>query len=172
MVWVGRAYVCATSAVLLPAHTNLQLTKEDHALLSLEEYFNQDQYFSESSNEFKGMEEMPFPYAYNAFMKLVETHGRVFYGTTLHSTFLKYLHPNPASIRENLKINGRVAIVPEMRITDKNFHQADVRARMKVTSVAKGMGQKVTTHWNGKWVEVELKTSPVKISVKGETYES
>lgn len=143
---------------MIGSHNSVTTTK-GHAV-TLKEYFNQDKYFSESTQELVSIQEMAFPHAFNAWWKLCETYHMDFYDTQLNRAFMERLSPSAETIRDNLKARGTavyVALHP--------LHKKAVRS--KFYRAGKALGVKVTTHASKNWVTAEVVTN-TQVRVKGE----
>lgn len=129
--------------------------------MTLKEYFNQAQYYSESGARFMPIESMPYSHAYYAFRKLLTEHKGQFATTALFFQFIEYLEPKPGEIINALNNHGKVAIMPNLWCT-KNT------ARSRIYRAARELGVKVTTHWNGKWMEGEVVVPQTTVRIKGQ----
>jgi hypothetical protein len=128
--------------------------------MTLKEYFNQDQYFSESTQELMSIEEMAFPHAFNAWWKLCETYSMDFYDTRLNRAFMELLSPSAETIRAVLRTRGVVSHVA--------MHQKHKNAvRSKFYRAGRALGAKVHTHAGKNWVTGEIVTN-TQVRVKGE----
>jgi hypothetical protein len=128
--------------------------------MELREYFNQDQYFSESTQELMSIQEMAFPHAFNAWWKLCETYSMDFYDTRLNRAFMERLSPSAEQINTSLQTRGHA--------THLAFHPKHVKAvRSKFYRAGKKIGAKVHTHAGKNWVTAEIVTD-TQVRVKGE----
>ena len=126
--------------------------------MTLQEYFNQDKYFSESAQELVSIDEMPFPHAMHAWIKLCTTYGMDFYDTRLNRAFVERLSPSQERIREQLQRTGTSAHVALGSTT---------HVRSKFYYAGKRLGVKVKTHKKGNYVTAEVVTG-TQVRVKGE----
>lgn len=128
--------------------------------MELREYFNQDKYFSESTQELMSIQEMAFPHAFNAWWKLCETYHMDFYDTRLNRAFMERLSPSAETIRDGLQKYGV--------ISHAALHPKHVKAvRSKFYRAGKKIGAKVHTHAGKNWVTAEIVTD-TQVRVKGE----
>lgn len=128
--------------------------------MELQEYFNQDQYFSESMQDLVSIEEMAFPHAFHAWMKLCEEYSMNFYETRLNRAFMERLSPSAEHIRKSLETKGHA--------THLAFHPKHAKAvRSKFYRAGKALGVKVKTHVKPHWVTAEV-VANTPVRVKGE----
>ena len=128
--------------------------------MTLDEYFNQDKYFSESTQELVSIDEMAFPHAFNAWRRLAtDDLGGEFIGSRLDRAFMQRLSPSPERIREQLRQYG---------VSSHIFYNGSGWARNKFYRAAKQLGVKVTTHRQGMYVRAEVVDAGTQVRVKGE----
>ena len=129
--------------------------------MELREYFDQDKYFSESTQELMPISEMAFPHAFNAWWKLWETYHMEFYDTRLNRAFMERLSPSQENIQDSLRKGGHAIHLA--------FHPKHAKAvRSKFYRAGKALGVKVKTHVEtDKWVTAEVVTG-TQVRVKGE----
>lgn len=139
--------------------------------MTLKEYFDQDQYFSESSGKFLTIRDMPWTHAYYAYRKLQQSYGIDFYGTTLAKVFEGYLSPSTHHLRLLLRRHGVASCMydvwGEMPVLDRK------KARARLFNAARSERIKITTHdmqWDGgNWIKAEVVAGPqTTVRVKGE----
>ena len=126
------------------------------ALLAQSEY-----YFSQSAGEFIPVEQMPLPYAKNAWGKLHEEYGSEFIGSPLCIALLKRIMPTTHELERTLRAMGEASHYAE----PSNPHGVR-NARNKFYRAAARMGRRVETHKDGVWVRGTCAPDAVNIRVR------
>ena len=130
--------------------------------MTLEEYFNQTLYFSESAQQLIGIETMAFPHAHYANKKLYADHGSAYWGTSLHRAFITWLRPSGRTLQRLLKDEGKAAI--STPITGR------AAARARVYRAGKAVGIQVKTTWKNGILYAEKVAPPLTVNVKGRSF--
>ena len=126
--------------------------------MTLEEYFAQDKYFSESEGELLDLDDMPYQHVYYAGRKLFYAHGTLFLESRLGQAFRERLSPSAEQLVDQLRRYGKATL-------SHNGNTTPIRSRLYYA--AKRAGVKVTTHKEEKWVTGTVVTD-TKVRVKGE----
>jgi len=126
--------------------------------MTLAEYFAQDKYFSESTQELMPIDEMPFPHAMHAAKKLNAEHGTDFIYSRLGEAFMERLSPPQECIQDQLKRSGTSAHIVLGSTTN---------VRSKFYHAGRRLGVKVKTHKKGHYVTAEVVTG-TQVRVKGQ----
>lgn len=127
--------------------------------MTLKEYFDQVQYFSESEQRMLDLWDMPFQHAFYAARKLMEEHPKEFKGSRLWEAFVERLSPSPEHIRLQLRTQGKASVA---------IIGPEKAARDRLRSAARTMGAKVRTHKERQWITGEI-VSDTEVRVKGNT---
>jgi len=116
--------------------------------MTLEEYFAQDQYFSESQQQFVDIDSLPWLRAYYSYRKLMTAAPDDFPGTTLYEKFVSILAPKPKILAQKLEQYGEVSCAYRVFGDKVGLHEE--RARNRLYQAAARLGVKVKTH-NTEW---------------------
>jgi len=139
--------------------------------MTIDEYFAQEEYFSESAQAFMDIDEMAWMRAYYSFRKLMSVFPEEFPHTVLWQKFDQKLSPPAAELIVQLYAHGSVSCAYKVFGDISGITREQARKRLQYA--AKALGVSVTTHdtqWEsngGNFITAQIVTPGLVVRVNG-----